>query len=83
MDLQNPSDPEPLPPLLEDPGDRLLYSDLDWVMPEKMYPPEPTYKNIKLGTNLDTSKHERQKSGTRLKGARHISIQSASVWITR
>ena len=47
--------PEPPPPPLEDPGDRLLYSDLDWVMPQKMYPPEPTYKNIKLlGTKLDT-----------------------------
>ena len=55
MDLQNPSDPEPLPPLLEDPGDWLLYSDLDWVMSQKMYPSEPIYKNIKLlGTKLDT-----------------------------
>ena len=47
--------PKPPPPPLEDPGDRILWSELDWLVPPKMSPPEPTYKNIKLlGTKLDT-----------------------------
>ena len=33
----------------------LLWSDLDWLVPPVMQPPEPTYKNIKLlGTKIDT-----------------------------
>ena len=47
--------PEPPPPPLEDPGDRILWSCFDWLVPQKMHPPEPTYKNIKLlGSKLDT-----------------------------
>ena len=47
--------PKPPPPPLEDPGTRILWSELDWLVPPKMSPPEPTYKNIKLlGTKLDT-----------------------------
>ena len=38
--------PEPPPPPLEDPGDRILWSGFDWLMPQKMYPPEPSYKNM-------------------------------------
>ena len=47
--------PPPPPPPLTDPGDKLLWSDLDWLVPPVMHPPEPTYKNIKLlGTKIDT-----------------------------
>ena len=47
--------PPPPPPPLTDPGDKLLWSDLDWLVPPVMQPPEPTYKNIKLlGTKIDT-----------------------------
>ena len=46
--------PPPPPPPLEDPGTKLLYSALDWLVPPVMKPPTPTYKNIKLlGTKLD------------------------------
>ena len=35
---------------------KILWSPLDWLIPPKMSPPEPTYKNIKLlGTKLDTA----------------------------
>ena len=48
--------PPPPPPPLEDPGDKVLWSCLDWLKPPKMLPPEPTYKSIQLlGTKLDTS----------------------------
>ena len=47
--------PPPPPPPDEDPGDRILWGALDWLVPPKMYPPRPTYKDIKLlGTRLDT-----------------------------
>ena len=47
--------PPPPPPPLEDPGTKLLWSDLDWLVPPIMKAPEPSYKNIKLlGTKLDT-----------------------------
>ena len=47
--------PPPPPPPDEDPGDRILWGTLDWLLPPKMYPPRPTYKDIKLlGTRLDT-----------------------------
>ena len=47
--------PPPPPPPDEDPGDRILWGTLDWLVPPKMYPPRPTYKDIKLlGTRLDT-----------------------------
>ena len=49
--------PPPPPPPAEDPGTRILWSPLDWLIPPKMSPPEPSYKNIKLlGTKLDTKK---------------------------
>ena len=49
--------PPPPPPPDEDPGTRLLYSALDWMMPDKMTAPEPTYKEIKLlGSKLNTQK---------------------------
>merc|ERR1711923_286958 len=40
----------------EDPSDRILWGTcLDWLIPPKMFPPRPTYKDIKLlGTRLDT-----------------------------
>ena len=47
--------PPPPPPPLKDPGDKLLWSELDWLKPPKMPVPVPTYKNLKLlGTKLDT-----------------------------
>ncbi|MCP3931782.1 MAG: hypothetical protein GY705_22125, partial [Bacteroidetes bacterium] len=47
--------PPPPPPPLEDPGDKILWSELDWLLPPKTKAPEPSYKNIKLlGTKLDT-----------------------------
>ena len=47
--------PPPPPPPLEDPGDRILWSELDWLLPPKTKPSEPSYKDIKLlGTKLDT-----------------------------
>ena len=49
--------PKPPPPPLEDPKDRILWSELDWLIPPKMPRPDPTYQNIKLlGTKLDTEK---------------------------
>ena len=49
--------PPPPPPPLEDPGTKILWSPLDWLIPPKTSPPEPSYKNIKLlGTILDTQK---------------------------
>ena len=49
--------PPPPPPPLVDPGTKLLYSALDWLVPDEMLAPEPNYKNIKLlGTKLDTKK---------------------------
>ena len=51
--------PPPPPPPLTDPGDKLLWSDLDWLMPPVMQPPEPTYKNIKLlGTKIPSKSSE-------------------------
>ena len=50
--------PPPPPPPDKDPGVRVHWSPLDYlcVIP-KMFPPEPTYKEIKLlGTKLDTKK---------------------------
>ena len=45
----------PPPPPLEDPGDRILWSELDWLIPAKTKPPEPSYKSMQLlGTKLDT-----------------------------
>ena len=47
--------PPPPPPPLENPEDKIIWSELDWLLPPVMKPPEPTYKNIKLlGTKLDT-----------------------------
>ena len=47
-------DKRPPPPLVN-PEDRIIWSELDWLMPPKMKPPVPSYKNIKLlGTKLDT-----------------------------
>ena len=38
----------------EDPGDKILWSPLDWLLPPKM---KPSYQDIKLlGTKLDTKK---------------------------
>ena len=49
--------PPPPPPPPKDPGTRILWSPLDWLLPPKMKPPDPSYKNIKLlGTKLDTKK---------------------------
>ena len=49
--------PKPPPPPLEDPKDKILWSELDWLKPPKMPTPEPTYQNIKLlGTKLDSTK---------------------------
>ena len=49
--------PPPPPPPDEDPGTKLLYSALDWMMPEEMSAPEPNYKDIKLlGSKLNTQK---------------------------
>ena len=49
--------PPPPPPPLEDPGTKILWSPLDWLLPPKMTPPDPSYKDIKLlGTKLDTKK---------------------------
>merc|ERR1712102_180914 len=40
---------------LVNPEDRILWSELDWLLPLVTKPPEPSYKNIKLlGTKLDT-----------------------------
>ena len=45
----------PPPPPKEDPGTKILWSPLDWLLPPKMPTPEPSYKKIKLlGTHLDT-----------------------------
>ena len=47
--------PPPPPPPLVNPEDRILWSELDWLLPLVTKPPEPSYKNIKLlGTKLDT-----------------------------
>ena len=47
--------PPPPPPPLTNPGNRILWSELDWLIPPIMSPPEPSYKNIKLlGTKIDT-----------------------------
>ena len=47
--------PPPPPHPQENPQDRVIWSELDWLLPPVMKPPEPTYKNIKLlGTKLDT-----------------------------
>ena len=47
--------PPPPPPPAQDPDDKILWSPLDWLLPPKMQPPEPTFKDIKLlGTRLDT-----------------------------
>ena len=44
--------PPPPPPPPEDPGDKILWSPLDWLLA-----PDPTYQDIKLlGTKLDTKK---------------------------
>ena len=52
---KRPPSPPPPPPM-QDPGDKILWSELDWLIPPKMPPPEPTYKAIKLlGTKLDTT----------------------------
>ena len=49
--------PPPPPPPEKDPGTKILWSPLDWLLPPKMKPPDPSYKNIKLlGTKLDTKK---------------------------
>ena len=48
--------PPPPPPPLEDPGDKINWSALDWLIPPKTKAPEPSYKSIKLlGTKLDTT----------------------------
>ena len=47
--------PPPPPPPEEDPGNKILWSPLDWLLPPVMKPPEPSYKNIQLlGTKLHT-----------------------------
>ena len=68
--------PPPPPPPDKDPGVRVHWSPLDYlcVIP-KMFPPEPTYKEIKLlGTKLDTKKDiiSRKKQSV----ATHPEIQS-------
>ena len=47
--------PDRRPPPPPPPGDKILWSELDWLLPPRTKPPESSYKNIKLlGTKLDT-----------------------------
>ena len=79
--------PPPPPPPLEDPGDKIIWSALDWLKPPKTKAPEPSYKSIKLlGTKLDTTcdiASRKTKVWQPIKLLENISSQNTSVQLIK